>query len=489
MFSFFQRVKNLSIRTHLIAGVTLVHALLMSSFIFHRVNQESEMLNQQINETTLSIAKTLAVSSSSWVISRDIAGLDELIQAQKSFSNLIYAFITTPDGKVLAHTDTKYIGEYVNDLKGLDVLKGNSQVRLVNSDSKMVDYAASITEQNRHIGWVRVALNRDEVNGKILGVVINGIIYSLFAIFLGGIMAWGISHLLTSQLEALAKVADSIRKGNHDLRATENPMNEVGRLVAGFNQMLTALSENKQKMIQSEKMASLGEMAAGIAHEINNPLAIIIGKTERSMRRTEKLSVEQSKIEFEELNSTAKIITKIVKSLLKFSRSAESDPREIVNINSILLESLNLCTERLKKRDIALHLGSTINVDIYCKPVQVSQVFINLINNAADAVQNEPDKWIRIESQMLEQNKVLISITDSGPGIPESIVSKIMQPFYTTKDVGKGTGLGLSISKGIVEEHGGLLYLDRSSKNTRFQIELPIVITTKGAVEGLAARS
>ncbi|MGZ3744591.1 MAG: ATP-binding protein [Pseudobdellovibrionaceae bacterium] len=476
MSAFLKLIKNLSIRTHLIVGVTLVHALLMSGFVFDRIVQEEQVLNQQVNETTFSIAKALAVSSSSWVISRDIAGLDELIQAHKHFSNLNYAFIVTPEGKVLAHTDSRHIGEYINDLKGVHLLKAAPQVSLVYSDEKMVDYAAPIVVQNKLIGWARVALNRDEINRRIIDVMIKGIFYSLFAVSLGGLMAWGISHLLTSQLEALAKVADSIRKGNHALRANEDSTNEVGRLAAGFNQMMTALNESKQKLIQSEKMASLGEMAAGIAHEINNPLSIIIGKSERFKRPSENLSPEKSKAEFEKLYLTAKRIDKIVKSLVRFSRSAELDPHENVNLNDVLSESLSLCSEGLKNRSINLQIDAAEKVHLVCQPVQLSQVFINLINNAADAIQNEPEKWIRIEFKTVNKNKVLISFTDSGPGIPESIASKIMQPFYTTKEVGKGTGLGLSISKSIIEEHGGHFYLDKNSQNTCFKIELPISV-------------
>ncbi len=110
------------------------------------------------------------------------------------------------------------------------------------------------------------------------------------------------------------------------------------------------------------------------------------------------------------------------------------------------------------------------------RPTQISQVLLNLLNNSFDAIEERAEKWIRVRFEINSNKKILIiKVTDSGDGIPNEIVHKMMNPFFTTKDIGKGTGLGLSISKGIIEEHGGHLIYNAQSKNTEFVVELPIL--------------
>ena len=134
---------------------------------------------------------------------------------------------------------------------------------------------------------------------------------------------------------------------------------------------------------------------------------------------------------------------------------------------------MNLCTENLKVHQVDLRIIGNQDLEFDCRPTQISQVLVSLINNSLDATRDLPEKWIEI--QMEDQNgKIRITVTDSGNGIPEGIANKIMNPFFTTKEIGKGTGLGLSISKGIIENHGGTITLNTASPHTQFIIELPI---------------
>lgn len=235
------------------------------------------------------------------------------------------------------------------------------------------------------------------------------------------------------------------------------------------------IQELRASNIHKEKMASLGEMAGGIAHEINNPLAIIQGKVAQIRRMFESAKEEKLKVleNLDKIDSTVGRIAKIVHGLRVFSRSGEHDPFEESSILKIAQEAMYLCMERFKASGINLEIQVKGDSVVECRHVQVSQVIVNLLNNSFDAVQSLEQKWVRIT---LEEDSVLaiVRVTDSGPGIQDpQIVAKLMQPFFTTKEVGKGTGLGLSISKGLIESQGGRFYLNQTCPNTEFVIELP----------------
>ena len=249
----------------------------------------------------------------------------------------------------------------------------------------------------------------------------------------------------------------------------------VARLV-GANWDVTEARENEIKLLQASKMSSLGEMSSGIAHEINNPLSILLGKSHQIRKIASKAGTESAPLIklTSDLDSTIERIAKIVKGLRNFSRDGAGDPFEGKQVKELLEETLSFCSSRFKNHDIEILvpvIPDTLQLE--CRPTQISQVLLNLLNNAFDAVhERSGSKWIRIEIADRGAD-VEIAITDSGHGIPETVRAKILEPFFTTKEVGKGTGLGLSISLGIIKAHNGQFFLDQESKNTRFVIQLP----------------
>lgn len=136
-------------------------------------------------------------------------------------------------------------------------------------------------------------------------------------------------------------------------------------------------------------------------------------------------------------------------------------------------DTLALCAERFRSRGVELRIDQLVDDPLECRSVQISQVLLNLLNNSYDAVQGEPGAWVAI-AVAREGSDALFSVTDSGPGIPEAVAARMLEPFFTTKDVGEGTGLGLSIAKGIVEDHGGHLKFDTNTPTTRFYFRIPL---------------
>lgn len=237
------------------------------------------------------------------------------------------------------------------------------------------------------------------------------------------------------------------------------------------------LEDQRLKAIAASRLANLGEMSAGIAHEINNPLAIISGYAHRLNRLCEQDKLEtQDVLEIsEKLLKTTQRISKIIVSLRSFAREGSPDPLEKVSINHLLEDIKPFCRERFNKLNVSLTV-QPLDADpfVQARQVELSQVLINLLNNALDATQAEKDPWVKVTVSLSDTETVRVTISNSGSSIPADIAKKIFDPFFTTKEVGKGTGLGLSLSKGIIENHGGKLFLNPDSPYTEFVIELPL---------------
>ncbi len=234
------------------------------------------------------------------------------------------------------------------------------------------------------------------------------------------------------------------------------------------------ISRQQQELIVSAELAALGKMAAGIAHEINNPLAVIQGRAFQLRRSLQSGTLEPAHMikGFEYIESMCLRIGKIIRGLRAFARDAAQDPQQDELLQRIIEETIDLCGERFRASHIELRVAGDLHLTLSCRRTQISQVLLNLLNNAHDAIEGLEQKWVEIEVRSLP-HFVQIRVTDSGSGIPEPVVRHMMEPFFTTKDVGRGTGLGLSIAKGIVESHDGQFRYDGSGPHTCFVVELP----------------
>lgn len=236
------------------------------------------------------------------------------------------------------------------------------------------------------------------------------------------------------------------------------------------------LAAQQALLIQAAKMSTLGEMAGGIAHEINNPLAIIKGQSELLRKSLAKTPIDTNKVilMIKNIEDTIMRMSKIVTGLRTFARQTDQEPMTETVLAEIINDTLSLCTERFHQNQIKLILDEIPNLKIKCRPVEISQVILNLLTNSFDAIAELNEKWISISFKQTEKT-IQIIITDSGNGIPQNVAEKMMLPFFTTKAVGKGTGLGLSISQGIIESHKGKLYYNSKSKNSQFICELNLI--------------
>jgi two-component system NtrC family sensor kinase len=260
----------------------------------------------------------------------------------------------------------------------------------------------------------------------------------------------------------------------------------IGAVLATRSMMNEMLVMERQKaaseemVIQESKMAALGKMAAGIAHEINNPLAVIGEKAGWIKDLLEMADVSKSE-NFQEIAAAVNKIEyhvnrarTITHRLLGFARRMEP-VTEILNINTVLEESQAFLENEARYRNIDIQADYAPDLPKTASdPAQLQQVFLNILNNAIDAIGKDGEVHLKTR-HLAKNNEIGIEINDTGSGIPKEMLDKIFDPFFTTKEVGKGTGLGLSISYSIVEKLGGrMMVASEEGKGTTFTIYLPV---------------
>ncbi len=225
----------------------------------------------------------------------------------------------------------------------------------------------------------------------------------------------------------------------------------------------------KERLMQSEKLASIGKLASGVAHEINNPLTAILGFSEILLMQ----SNNGNKAKLEKIHESAIRCKKIVEDLLSFAREHKSEPK-LLDVNDIIERSLSIGNNLIKIFNITVEKRFELpSPCIIGDEFHMEQVFVNIISNACHAMENAQTKILTVTTES-SNNSIFIKFSDTGHGIPEEDIAKVFDPFFTTKDVGKGSGLGLSICYGIVKEHYGTIIAESSQgSGATFIIEIP----------------
>lgn len=239
-----------------------------------------------------------------------------------------------------------------------------------------------------------------------------------------------------------------------------------------------ALIEQTSRNVHASRLAALGEMAGGIAHEINNPLSIIDLSLESFQEHIDEgieISREKANAAISRSQGSVKRIAGIVRGLRNFSRSGDKDPLSNCPLKDVINDTLELCQEKMKAQGVLLKVAGEDSVVIACRPVEVGQILLNLFNNSLEVVAELPlnERVIELSAQK-EKGLAVLRVVDSGPPLSRETKNRIFQPFFTTKAVGAGTGLGLSISKAIARKHGGDLVLDEAEVKTTFVLTIPL---------------
>ena len=311
----------------------------------------------------------------------------------------------------------------------------------------------------------------------------------------GMVFAIGLGYLIANKMsqpvKQLIQASTQISQGNLSPEIGPISKSEIGVLQKTFKEMVTSLQErdkrqrveSETKLLQSEKQASIGKLAGGVAHEINNPLTGIFTFTHMLLRR--KDIPEEVRTDLETIAHETERVRKIVKGLLDFSRQTELD-REPTDVNRLVRLTTTLAENQALIKGVGLSFepGEGLPM-ITLDRNQMQSVLLNIVINALDAT--EPGgsitvtTGIGVSADKPDQKGVEIVCTDTGCGIPPGNLDKLFDPFFTTKEIGQGTGLGLSVSYGIVEHHGGTIWVQsKMGRGSTFTVWLPIEEETRG---------
>jgi len=319
--------------------------------------------------------------------------------------------------------------------------------------------------------------------------------FSFCAIMIGAAIVWFLINKITRPLSELRNSAEAVGRGDFSRRVPVRGRDECGELAVVFNRMTENLQQSRaqleetvetlkntqEQLVQSEKLSGVGEFVAGVTHELNNPLAAVMGFSE--MLKDAEVDAKHRRY-LDMIHKSAQRCQKIVQSLLSFARRHQPE-RKPVSVNSLIEAVLEIIQYQLRTGNIEVttQLDPALPV-VFADSHQIQQVLLNVINNARQAIEGHQARGtIKIITEADGEN-VRVIIHDNGPGIPEENLRRIFDPFFTTKEVGKGTGLGLSLCYGIIREHGGTITpLNRHGEGATFIIELPVMHISGDATE------
>jgi two-component system NtrC family sensor kinase len=462
-------------------GVSLCGLITILGLIyFSIINLNKNILSEEINSLQDLFAN--AYIEPMWSFDNtQINEISKTFLKHNGFSSISALEVSDTDGKIIFYQSS-------DNNKNIKTIEGFANMPF--TQIQIIE----IKKNNERLGTLSVAFTNVGVANKLQNIFL--IIFCSTLVVLAIASSWiylSFNKLIRLPINSLLEQIKLIREENYDtyeissssieFKLISNALNYTSQLVNRRNLDLKIQADNLEKIVEertlelenqtlkninSSRLAAVGELASGIAHEINNPLAVISGqvmKIKRNINTKEDSVVSAS---LEKINQMISRIVKIINGLKIVSRDGKSDPLIDFSVVKMIDEINAVIEDKIKSANITLLI--TIDPTItnaYGREVQISQVLVNLINNSVDAISTSDERWIKLA--VIDSGDYLrFEITDSGRGIPHDILNKIMLPFFTTKEIGKGTGLGLSISSGIIKAHGGIFEYNSDCPNTQF---------------------
>jgi signal transduction histidine kinase len=484
IFAFWQR----SIQRQLVLGIAIVHAILMTIFVFDLTERQRHFLQQQSIQQVKGLAQTLANNCVSWMLANDVVGLTEVLQSQKHFPGLEYAMIISERGQVVAHNQPQYIGQYVTDSASQQLLATASTIQLLQNDYHFLEVAAPIlVNEQILLGWARVGVSLDQIAINLQVVTRDGLIYTFIAILIGIIFAILMARGLTAGLKSLVNVAERIRQGERHLQANLNRQDEVGILAQGFNVMIQAIRVSEEALKQAKQEAETANLAksqfiANMSHELRTPLNAVIGYSEMLQDEAAELEFTECVEDLVKINVAGTHLLSLINDVLDISK-IEAGRMEIYSETFNLEKLINEVTVTIaflaaKKQNqfetcIAADLG-----EMHADLTKLRQSLLNLLSNACKFTECGFVKLTVTKEQGEHKEWINFEISDNGIGITSEQLDKLFHPFTqadasTTRKYG-GTGLGLAITKRFAEMMGGTVTVTSEiSKGTIFTLRLP----------------
>ncbi|MFN3966646.1 MAG: ATP-binding protein [Endomicrobiia bacterium] len=493
---------KLQIREKFILSSLAICTISAGFFGWFSIQHEKKTLEKELKERIISLTDNLATNSIYGVLTLNKEELNKLATNTLAQKDIVYVSIEDKTGKVLvelekAGREGENLEEFTEPILA-EKMQPKSEEILLELEEK--------SGEKEEIGKVRIKFSLESLNSKIKDLIravfLVALIIIVFVSITGSIL---VEKYISIPIKRLIEATYKISKGDLDHRVSIKTRDEIGELTVFFNKMTEELKKSREQieehsrlleqkveertrelkeshapLIQISKMAAVGQLAGGVAHELNNPIGVILGFAQlvaKDLKEDNPLYMPLKSIEREAIRCK-----KLISDLLTFSRVGKTE-KEKADINELIEQTLSLISAQAKVKGVEIIKEYGENLpQIMVNKNQIQQVIINLCNNAIDAMPEGGKLTIKTESPSYppfskeeEVGFIEITVSDTGIGMSEEVKKRIFEPFFTTKEVGKGTGLGLSLVYEIVQKHNGKIEVESEvGKGTTFKIMLPV---------------
>jgi C4-dicarboxylate-specific signal transduction histidine kinase len=520
--------RSILLRTVIFSNAIVLLALVL--LLLFIIPYQRSMLKDRLDSTAQVVATSIAqVTITSIVIEDYSPVIEHCMKVVQERPAVLYLTITRKDGFSLVHQKSGWRYEQLYD-NWQPSLAGGDFTDSKLAGQRVFHFSYPVSYSGIDWGWIHVGLSLDQFNRDLRSIYLRTVLLALLSLAISALVALAFARKLVRPIQELSSFTQRVAAGDLEGRVLIETGDETEALSHSFNQMTMALQEardglenhveertadlraatqqlaaaNKelqdqigerlrveaeletQRTLQmrSDRLRSLGEMAAGIAHELNQPLVGVRGLAEHTLLGQERgweLKAETLQERMEQIIAQADRMVHIIDHVRRFAREAGRPEMTTVQLNDVVQSALSLLQVQLRTHGVSLstHLAADLPL-IYANSFSIEEVALNLLNNARDAVEEKmaADKltsgWIKVETGH-SPDEVWVQISDNGTGIAADLQEKIFDPFFTTKDPDKGTGLGLSISRTIIEEHDGRIEVQSTpGQGTSITIALPI---------------
>ena len=524
----------------IISFLILSTSIILSGFL---IQKQSNLIQSELEKRARSLVKNLAYNSEYGVLIENENLLATLIEGLIREEDVIYAQIFDIDGNILAQMDHRKLNKKQKLDQGIisAVLKGEGFFGKYHFNGEgqfgFYDLAYSIKTTSvempkeelgvifnkdvnlkhleKKIGVARIGLSLSTMKKEISRMKSIVVLLTSLVVAIAILLTFALVNLIIKPVDKLVGATERIAKGDLSQVVEVDRKDEIGKLAQAFNQMTTSLKESRKQiedysrnlerkveertkelkeaqalLIQTEKMAAVGQLAAGVAHELNNPLGGILGYSQFAIEKISSKTPQDLTSDdvstytqyLRDIECQSQRCKTIVQNLLKFARASVEDSFEPLDLNLVVQDTLVFTKHQLDmaKVKLVLELADPLP-PIMGSSNQLQQVCTNIILNALQAMPQGGELKIVTNVKEIESKRTAtIEFTDTGYGIDQENLRKIFEPFYTTKRPGEGTGLGLSVSYGIIRDHNGeILVESETGKGTTFRVMIPVAETQK----------
>lgn len=464
-------VRNLSLRGALVIYV-LVPMAMAAGFVGLWSLQAFERQVEKRMQKDLELVARAIKQPLGHAIQREREGsISQALESAFSIGRVYGAYVYDADGKKISATGRGEPESQSEEVSRL-VEGGEQRGEYGEVDGRDVySYFVPLTDSGGRItGLLQLTRRRSDFQEQIRDIRYKAVFIFILAFTgLTGVVFYGHHRALGKHLNRLSKTMTRISKGERKQRFSPGGPREILALGVHFNEMMDNIDRAEQeiqrrraeqeelekRLRQAEKLAAIGQLSAGVAHELGTPLSVIEGKAQRALRSPDM--PEPTAENIRAIRAQARRMEQIIRQLLDFSRRSELRPRR-VKMSQLARSAAAALEPACNRLDVGIVLEGQNTDEMEADSVQMEQVLANLMKNAAQAA---PGGRVKV-SWRVEKNRAVFCVEDSGPGIDEKIRQKLFEPFFTTKAVGAGTGLGLAVVHGIVEAHGGEIQVDTS---------------------------